>query len=47
MPNRISDSQEMVLNFIKQMVTEKGYPPLSEKYVKGWGLNPLLLYMAT
>ena len=27
MPNRISDSQEMVLNFIKQMVTEKGYPP--------------------
>jgi repressor LexA len=39
MPNRISDSQEMVLNFIKQMVTEKGYPPSVREICQGVGIK--------
>ncbi|NLJ67074.1 MAG: transcriptional repressor LexA [Clostridiales bacterium] len=39
MPNSISDSQEMVLNFIKQMVTEKGYPPSVREICQGVGIK--------
>ena len=39
MPNYINDNQERILNFIKQMVTEKGYPPSVREICQGVGIK--------
>ncbi|NLI60837.1 MAG: transcriptional repressor LexA [Clostridiales bacterium] len=39
MPNYINDSQEAILRFIKQMVTEKGYPPSVREICQGVGIK--------
>lgn len=39
MPNYINDNQEKILNFIKQMVTEKGYPPSVREICQGVGIK--------
>lgn len=39
MPNGINHNQEMILNFIKQMVMEKGYPPSVREICQGVGIK--------
>lgn len=38
MPNYINNNQEKILKFIKQMVTEQGYPPSVREICKGVGI---------
>lgn len=39
MPKYLTENQEIVLNFIKQMVTEKGYPPSVREICQGVGVK--------
>lgn len=39
MTNYINDNQEMILDFIKQMVIEKGYPPSVREICRGVGIK--------
>jgi repressor LexA len=39
MHNNINDSQKTILNFIKQMVAEKGYPPSVREICQGVGIR--------
>ena len=39
MPNNINNSQRAILNFIKQMVAEKGYPPSVREICQGVGIK--------
>ena len=39
MPNYINDNQKAILNFIKQMVFEKGYPPSVREICQGVGIR--------
>lgn len=39
MPDYINHSQEMILDYIKQMVTEKGYPPSVREICQGVGIK--------